>query len=230
MFGNAFGNLIQTTTDSYSFAALTVFNVDPGKRYRFRFVNAGFNVCPLLLQIESHNMTIIATEISDVKPLVIDSLYSMNGERFDFVLNATSEPRDYWMRVKSLPPCHTDVEAFAILRYGQEHKIDVTCNTRVDFPEHRPPHLSEGFPTGRLFNSPILDVENISILSLQSFHHDQSIVDTPPDKQFFVVVNTPLLLDREMEMYNNYYKLDCEYESKGYEPLISTLFFIFLFP
>lgn len=161
-------------------------------------------------------MTIIATEISDVKPFVIDSLYSINGERFDFVLNATNEPRDYWMRVKTMLPCRTVIEAFAILRYGQEHKIDVTCKTRVDFPKRPPPHLSEDFPTKRLFNSPVPKVEDIPYLSLKAYHSDQSILDSPPDKQFYLFIDTPLLLDHEMEKYKNYYKLDCEYRDKGY--------------
>lgn len=218
----------QKTSGTYAFAALTIFNVDPGKRYRFRFINAGFNVCPFLLQIEGHNMTIIATEISDVKPFLIDSLYSINGERFDFVLNATSAPRDYWMRVKTMLPCRTITEGFAILRYGQEHKIDVTSKTRVDFPELYPQHLSEDFPTERLFNSPLPKVEDIPLLSLEAYHHDQSIVDSPPDQQFYLFIDSPHLLDLEMENYKNYYKLDCEYELK--DNSIPALTISHLFP
>lgn len=156
-------------------------------------------------------MTIIATEISYVKPFVIDSLYSINGERFDFVVNATNEPRDYWMRVKTMLPCRTVIEAFAILRYGQEHKIDLTSDTKVDFPKHNPPHLSSDFPQVRLFNSPVPKVKDIPFLSLNAYNYDRSIVDSPPDQKFYLFVDTPHLLDEQMAMYRNYYKLDCEF-------------------
>lgn len=206
---------MKTSTDSYAFSALTVYNVDYGKRYRFRFINAGFNVCPLLLQIEGHDMTIIATEISYVRPFVIDSLYSINGERFDFVVNATNKPGDYWLRVKTMLPCRTTIEAFAILRYGHSHLIDETSETKIDFPKTLPPHLSEDFPQARLFNTPVPKVKDIPFLSLNAYEFDKTIVDSTPDQQFYLFLDTPQLNDEQLAKYRNYYHLDCEYLNKS---------------
>jgi Multicopper oxidase len=201
----------QTTSESYSFAAVAVYNVEHGKRYRFRFINAGFNVCPLLLQIENHEMEIIASEISYVHPFVIDSLFTLNGERFDFVVDANKEPKDYWVRVKTMLPCRTVIEAFAILRYGPDHKIHKSSGTKVVFPSKPPPHASNDFPQNRLFNSPMPKVQDISVLSLKSYKSDKSIIESPPDQQFHLFLDTPNLLDYQMLKYGNYYALDCKF-------------------
>jgi hypothetical protein len=182
----------------------------PGKRYRFRFINAGFNVCPLLLQIESHEMKIIATEISYVHPFVIDSLFTLNGERFDFVVNTNQKPRDYWVRVKTMPPCRTILESFAILRYGAEHHVHKSSGTKVVFPSKLPPRNSSIFPQNRLFNSPMPKVEDISLLSLKSYESDRSIIESPPDQQFYLFLDTPQLLEYQMLRFGNYYQLDCK--------------------
>lgn len=46
------------------------------------------HVCPAMLEIENHNMTVIATDSYDVQPVTVDSIYSNSGERYDFVINA----------------------------------------------------------------------------------------------------------------------------------------------
>jgi FtsP/CotA-like multicopper oxidase with cupredoxin domain len=149
---------------------LTVFNVEAGKRYRFRFINSGFNVCPFLLQFEKHDMQIIATEISYVEPFSIDSLFSATGERFDFVINANKTPGDYWVRVKTMSPCRTIIEGFAVLRYGNK------SGGGNEFIEKDPPHNSEDFPEKRLFNSPAPKVKDIPFLRLNAYEYDESII------------------------------------------------------
>lgn len=67
---------------------LEVFRVRSGQRYRFRFVNSMSHVCPVLLEIQNHSMLIIASDSYDLQPIMIDSLVSTSGERYDFVINA----------------------------------------------------------------------------------------------------------------------------------------------
>lgn len=200
--------LFQTSTESYTFAPLAVFNVQHGKRYRFRFVNSGFNVCPFLLQVEGHDMTIIASEISYVHPLTIDSLYSLPGERFDFVLNADKPSKDYWIRMQTMLPCRTIVESFAVLRYGHEHLM--SADTKVTFTAEPPPRLSPKFPMKKLFNSPMPKVKDIPIIRLKSYESDKSIMYVEPDHKFFLFIDSPTILDETLDKYGNYYRLSCK--------------------
>jgi hypothetical protein len=156
-------------------------------------------------------MKIIASEISYVHPFVIDSLFTLNGERFDFVVNANKKPRDYWIRLKTMPPCRTVLESFAMLRYGQDHRVHKSSGSKVVFPSKLPPHDSkEMFTQNRLFNSPMPKVEDISILSLKSYKSDKSMIQSKPDQQFYFFLDTPQLLDYQMLKYGNYYALDCK--------------------
>lgn len=42
-------------------------------------------------QIANHNLTVIATDGNAIEPIVVERIVLMHGERFDFVLNATSD-------------------------------------------------------------------------------------------------------------------------------------------
>lgn len=65
-----------------------MFYVERGHRYRFRLVNSMSHVCPALLEIENHSMRIISSDSFDLQPVEIDSLISLPGERYDFVIDA----------------------------------------------------------------------------------------------------------------------------------------------
>lgn len=165
-----------------------------------------------MLQIEGHNMTIIASEISYVHPLVIDSLYSLPGERFDFVLNTDKPVKDYWVRVQTLLPCRTTIESFAILRYGKDYRM--SADTRVAFTFNLPPRLSLDFPTERLFNSPMPKVKDIPIISLKAYKSDDSVIFSEPDHKFHMFIDSPNVLDETLDRDGNYYKLSCELVEK----------------
>ena len=57
----------------------TRFSVMLGSRYRFRIINAVSVDCPLQLQIESHNMTIIASDGAPVKSRATSHLLLFPG-------------------------------------------------------------------------------------------------------------------------------------------------------
>jgi len=125
-------------------APLHIYHVEAGKKYRFRLINSGFNVCPFQFQIESHNFSVIATELSYVEPLIADTLQFLSGERFDIVLNANQEPRDYWIRVREMEPCWKNIEVFAILRY---HKGPVRSQRTSEFTRRTMPTFEEVYET-----------------------------------------------------------------------------------
>lgn len=162
-----------------------------------------------MLQIEDHTMTIIASEISYVNPFTIDSLYSVNGERFDFVLNADQKPKDYWIRIKTLEPCRTQIETFAILRYGDDHLM--SADTKVAYTDKLPPRLSEAeFKSEKIFNSPMPKVIDIPFLSLKSYESDYDLIKSTPDHKFYLYLDSPTILDETMNKNGNYFRLSCE--------------------
>ena len=72
------GNKAINGTDEFP---LTNFVVTKGFRYRFRIVSPGFTLCPILMSIENHSMTVIASDTSSVEPVNIESLIIHPGER-----------------------------------------------------------------------------------------------------------------------------------------------------
>ena len=60
---------------------LETFVVKKGFRYRFRMVSPGFTLCPILMSIENHTLTIIASDDGSDEPLAVESLVIHPGER-----------------------------------------------------------------------------------------------------------------------------------------------------
>ena len=98
------------------FTPREVFHVKPGGRYRFRIISN--NICPSILAIQDHPLTVIAVDGSPVKPLVVDHIAMYSGERYDFIVTADREIDNYWFRLYTTDPvCSVVKDEFAILRY-----------------------------------------------------------------------------------------------------------------
>lgn len=130
----------------YSNTPIPVFYVQSGKKYRFRLINSATNVCPYQFQIESHNFTIISTELSNVEPFVADTLIYLSGERYDIVIDANKPIGDYWVRIREIEPCWKKIEAFAILRY-QTDEIK-RSQPKIEFTDKIVPKWEEEYPKG----------------------------------------------------------------------------------
>ena len=114
---------------------LEVIMVTPGLKYRIRFISAtGFN-CPVIVSVDHHRLTIIATDGDPITPFTTDSfviysgarsyhsplhslththndtiihphnLLSLAGERFDVVLDANQSIDNYWIRFNGIIDC-----------------------------------------------------------------------------------------------------------------------------
>ncbi|KAK6628330.1 hypothetical protein RUM43_002142 [Polyplax serrata] len=100
------------------YTPLEKFTVRQGFRYRFRLINSGFLNCPIQMSVDNHNLTIIATDGENVEPIEAESLISLAGERFDFVLDANQEVKNYWIRFKGIQDCGPkQAHQVAILNY-----------------------------------------------------------------------------------------------------------------
>ena len=60
---------------------MATFFVTPGNRYRFRAMQPGFTLCPVLVSIDDHEMTIIASDTGPLRPQKAKSFVIYAGER-----------------------------------------------------------------------------------------------------------------------------------------------------
>jgi hypothetical protein len=99
--------------------------------------------------------------------------------------------RDYWIRIRALPPCTKEIEEFALLRY---HDGPVKDNAMTfNFNQRKPPGWLDVFPDGRYFNTAKPNVFGIPISTAISNVVDRTIVDAEPDYTFKLFVGTPQL-------------------------------------
>ena len=78
-------------------AALSVINVFPGKRYRFRLISLSCDP-NFVFSIDGHNMTVIEADAVNTQPLPVDSIQIFAGQRYSFVLEANQPTDNYWIR------------------------------------------------------------------------------------------------------------------------------------
>ena len=84
---------------------LATFHVTSGYRYRFRVVSPGFTLCPIEISVENHTLTLIASDTHSLEPMEVNSFIVHEGERFDFVLDASQKVGVYQMRFGGLFDC-----------------------------------------------------------------------------------------------------------------------------
>ncbi|OAD62113.1 Laccase-5 [Eufriesea mexicana] len=96
-----------------------VITVDANKRYRFRFINSFCTVCSGQLTVEGHDLTVIAIDGQLIEPVTVDSIVSLAGERYDFVINTNKTPSAYWIQIRGLNSCASILQ-LAVLQYVGE--------------------------------------------------------------------------------------------------------------
>ncbi|XP_043604927.1 laccase-4-like [Bombus pyrosoma] len=95
-----------------------VITVDANQRYRFRLINSFCTVCPTQLTIEGHSLTVITSDGQPMQPVVVDSIVSLAGERYDFVINTNQTPGAYWIQLRGLDDCaYNRIQQLALLQY-----------------------------------------------------------------------------------------------------------------
>ncbi|KAM3963142.1 uncharacterized protein ACR2FA_002903 [Aphomia sociella] len=76
-----------------------------GFAYRLRLINAIAIECPVVVTIDKHEMTVIATDGKAVKPVSTRSVQLYPGERMDVVVRATQKNGGYWLKVHGIGVC-----------------------------------------------------------------------------------------------------------------------------
>ena len=80
---------------------LSVFTVERGQTYRFRLIGVQ-SVYAYRFSIDSHRLTLIATDSWLTEPVVTDYIIIHSGERYDFVVTANQTGDNFWMRAETL--------------------------------------------------------------------------------------------------------------------------------
>ncbi|XP_067620020.1 uncharacterized protein [Eurosta solidaginis] len=184
----------------------TRYYVTPGKRYRFRLINSISHSCPFQLQIEQHNMSIIASDSYDLEPHYFDTLITNAGERYDFVLLANHTAGDFWIRVRGMGVCAIlPTESFALLRYVSN---DATEEPDDERPLPEMPQYNETYVNGVFLNHPNGSCgipDNHCISELKALEQDEHLRTTKPDHQFFLAFNNFQVPNSEIFKNGTYY-------------------------
>lgn len=175
-----------------------VVTVTAGLRHRFRLINAGGMTCPMIVSIDGHRMTVIATDGQDSIPVTVDSLVIYSGERFDIVVEADQPVGNYWIRLNGLVDCkQNECYEGAILRYEGA-------------PEEDPQELlsyDDDYPTGIVLN-PLNSVdENNQLIMTDLDALEPSSLLPEVDRQFYLAfdfnrINNTVLYNPDLYPYN----------------------------
>lgn len=84
---NGKGQFRDPNTGFVTNTPLEIFTITPGRKYRFRLINAFASVCPAQITFEGHGLTVIATDGEPVRPVQVNTIISFSGEIPFQVLN-----------------------------------------------------------------------------------------------------------------------------------------------
>ncbi|XP_071959953.1 uncharacterized protein [Antedon mediterranea] len=117
------------------YTPLSSFEVEEGMTYRFRMISAAFALCNLVVSIQSHPLTVIAVDGSEVVPEEVDSILIAPGERYDFLLKATAEPASYCIYYAGTEETECVDDGVAILKYTTGSNVEPSCYPVIKTPE-----------------------------------------------------------------------------------------------
>ncbi|XP_014215269.1 L-ascorbate oxidase-like [Copidosoma floridanum] len=165
---------------------LAVFEVEQGKRYRFRMANLVVQDCPVHLSINNHTMLAISVDGADIEPIEVDSIRSLSGERYDFVVEANQEIDNYLMYFVGDIVCE---------RLGCHQVAVLHYKGAPDFKLMNVPTAQARLSTG-LFTTNIRELNpynqgmetpgSYCIASLNSAEPDDLSISRDPDHQIYI--------------------------------------------
>lgn len=153
----------------FKIANFQVFSGKKQSRQRFRLINSGFLNCPSEISIDNHTLYVIASDGHYIEPVLVDSLVSYAGERFDFVINLDQPIGNYWIRVKGLMDCDErfhKAHQGAILHYNEARDDIPIGNLRYE-------HQRDGIQMNSLNRGPGR-IDSVAISELTSLEPDET--------------------------------------------------------
>ncbi|RPA80406.1 hypothetical protein BJ508DRAFT_239962 [Ascobolus immersus RN42] len=80
------------------------FVFTPGKKHLLRLANVGSEVT-FRFSVDKHKMTVVAMDWTPIKPYETKTLFIGVGQRYDVIIEADQEPKDYWLRARPMLAC-----------------------------------------------------------------------------------------------------------------------------
>ena len=129
---NGRSNIVNPNCDN-----LNCFNVSQGGHYRFRLIGAQA-FFTFRFSIEGHNLTVVASDGSPINSIEnVDYVIVNTGERYDVIVHANNEPRNFWIWAETLEDeANSNNSVFynpiskhraeAILHYTEYNATDIT--------------------------------------------------------------------------------------------------------
>ncbi|KAG1687825.1 Laccase-2 [Nymphon striatum] len=190
------------------------FTVTKDQRYRFRVVNNGLMNCPVVISIDNHTILMIASDGNPFEPVEVDSFVSYAGERFDFILNATSQIGNYWIRLTGLLDGQNyNSSQLAILKYEGAAEEDPKESIDYEFM-YRP---------GKQLNplNSLSTEEKLAVTDLNNTRKLEDWVKKNPDHKFYLAYD---FYDKNSNSFHDskYYKIE-DTKSKLYYPMINNI-------
>ncbi|XP_061929075.1 uncharacterized protein LOC108001913 isoform X2 [Apis cerana] len=93
-----------------------IFEVQYGRKYLLRLINAHAYNCPVLLSISDHNFHVLATDGNPVEPTIGRHIVSFPGERFDVTIETNQPPGKYLVSIRGFLDCR-DLRQEAFILY-----------------------------------------------------------------------------------------------------------------
>ncbi|XP_071446243.1 uncharacterized protein [Hetaerina americana] len=201
---NGKGQFQDRNTGYMTNTPLEIFTVTPGRRYRFRFINSFSSVCPAQLTVQGHPLLVIASDGEPVHPVVVNTIISFTGERYDFVITADQNADSYWIQVRGLGECGTQrAQQLAVLRYA-----------RGPYEPRSPrPTYDYGLAQGVVLNplDAICNVERPDAICVSQLKNarpvDEGILQEHPDIKIFLPFRFLLYQPEQLfqpHLYNRY--------------------------
>ncbi|KAB0803227.1 hypothetical protein PPYR_00197 [Photinus pyralis] len=182
-------------------AALEVFKVFTGRRYRFRLIGAISLACPIQVRVKNHALTVIASDGEPLQPVQVDRIILTSGERYDFIIHTDNEPGHYDIEVQAVGLC-TDL---GISQVAKLEYIDECLTNSV---------TSNWLPIGKVYHSldSNCDETQENAICVSELHSakqiDEGILKVEPDVKLFLPFSLYTYEDEELfnrNEFNNFF-------------------------
>ncbi len=97
-----------------------VTHVDFGKTYRLRLIGAT-SLFAVHFSIPQHEMILIEVEGTLIKPISVDFVELLPGQRYSVLVKADQTPGQYWMQQQGKWRSEAPTNGFSILKYNSHH-------------------------------------------------------------------------------------------------------------
>ena len=193
-----------------------VFKISPHcSQQRFRLVGALTSHCPVIVSVEGHQLTVVASDGQEVEPELVSSLTISNGERFDFLISTEGkEAKSYQMTFAGAEGSWTECSGLATLAFLQYEDAPVDQAAVPDYASaisvpglHLNPYPSLPLPEQQT------GVAVVDLRSKQALEHPE-----PADTTFYF-----LLADEEAGASINMVNIDDDAKSKLVSALITAM-------